>query len=91
MSALMQEMQTDIGLVSTVVARSSLSFIDGEKGILEYVGYDTSESNINGMGFYKIRQVMTYINAILYNYRHSILFTICVLIMLSMCLSMCVR
>ena len=33
-------MQTDIGLVSTVVARSSLSFIDGEKGVLEYVGYD---------------------------------------------------
>ncbi len=36
-------MQTDIGLVSTVVARSSLSFIDGEKGILEYVGYDIDD------------------------------------------------
>ncbi len=36
----MQEMQTDIGLVNTIVARSSLSFIDGEKGVLEYVGYD---------------------------------------------------
>ena len=43
MSAVMQEMQTDIGLVSTVVARSSLSFIDGEKGILEYVGYDIDD------------------------------------------------
>lgn len=43
MSVLMQEMQTDIGLVSTVVARSSLSFIDGEKGILEYVGYDIDD------------------------------------------------
>ena len=36
----MPEMQIDIGLVHTVVARSALSFIDGEKGILEYVGYD---------------------------------------------------
>ena len=36
-------MQTDIGLVSTVVARSSLSFIDGEKGVLEYVGYDIDD------------------------------------------------
>jgi citrate synthase len=36
----MQEMHIDIGLVNTIVARSSLSFIDGEKGILEYVGYD---------------------------------------------------
>ncbi len=36
----MQEMQTDIGLVNTIVARSSLSFINGEKGVLEYVGYD---------------------------------------------------
>jgi citrate synthase len=35
----MQEMHTDIGLVNTIVARSSLSFINGEKGILEYVGY----------------------------------------------------
>ena len=43
MSAVMQEMQTDIGLVSTVVARSSLSFIDGEKGVLEYVGYDIDD------------------------------------------------
>ena len=43
MSAVMQEMQTDIGLVSTVVARSSLSIIDGEKGILEYVGYDIDD------------------------------------------------
>ena len=39
MSTIMQEMQTDIGLVNTIVARSALSFIDGEKGILEYVGY----------------------------------------------------
>lgn len=36
-------MQTDIGLVSTVVARSSLSFIDGGKGILEYVGYNIDD------------------------------------------------
>ena len=36
----MQEMHTDIGLVHTIVARSALSFIDGEKGVLEYVGYD---------------------------------------------------
>ncbi|MDP6541159.1 MAG: citrate/2-methylcitrate synthase [Phycisphaerales bacterium] len=40
MSTAMPEMQIDIGLVHTVVARSALSFIDGEKGILEYVGYD---------------------------------------------------
>jgi citrate synthase len=39
----MQEMQTDIGLVSTIVARSALSFIDGEKGVLEYVGYDIDD------------------------------------------------
>lgn len=39
MSTIMQEMHTDIGLVNTIVARSSLSFIDGERGILEYVGY----------------------------------------------------
>ena len=39
MSTVMQEMHTDIGLVNTIVARSSLSFINGEKGILEYVGY----------------------------------------------------
>lgn len=39
----MQEMHTDIGLVNTIVARSSLSFIDGEKGVLEYVGYDIDD------------------------------------------------
>ena len=39
-SAVMPEMNVDIGLVNTIVARSSLSFIDGEKGVLEYVGYD---------------------------------------------------
>ena len=43
MSATMQEMHTDIGLVNTIVARSALSFIDGEKGILEYVGYDIDD------------------------------------------------
>ena len=43
MSTTMQEMQTDIGLVHTIVARSSLSFIDGEKGVLEYVGYDIDD------------------------------------------------
>ncbi len=43
MSAIMQEMHTDIGLVNTIVARSALSFIDGEKGILEYVGYDIDD------------------------------------------------
>lgn len=43
MSATMQEMHTDIGLVNTIVARSSLSFIDGEKGVLEYVGYDIDD------------------------------------------------
>ncbi|MBC8201089.1 MAG: citrate synthase [Planctomycetes bacterium] len=36
-------MHIDIGLVNTIVARSSLSFIDGEKGILEYVGYDIDD------------------------------------------------
>ena len=40
MSNTMQQMHTDIGLVNTIVARSSLSFIDGEKGILEYEGFD---------------------------------------------------
>lgn len=40
MSNMMQEMHTDIGLVNTIVARSSLSFIDGEQGILEYEGFD---------------------------------------------------
>jgi citrate synthase len=39
----MQEMQTDIGLVNTIVARSALSFIDGENGVLEYVGYDIDD------------------------------------------------
>ena len=43
MSVTMQEMHTDIGLVNTIVARSSLSFIDGEKGVLEYVGYDIDD------------------------------------------------
>lgn len=43
MSTEMQEMHIDIGLVNTIVARSSLSFIDGEKGILEYVGYDIDD------------------------------------------------
>lgn len=43
MSTIMQEMHTDIGLVNTIVARSSLSFIDGEKGILEYVGYNIDD------------------------------------------------
>jgi citrate synthase len=43
MSNAMQEMHTDIGLVKTIVARSSLSFIDGERGILEYVGYDIDD------------------------------------------------
>ncbi len=40
MSNMMHEMHIDIGLVNTIVARSSLSFIDGEKGILEYEGFD---------------------------------------------------
>ena len=43
MSNTMQEMQTDIGLVNTIVARSALSFIDGENGVLEYVGYDIDD------------------------------------------------
>ena len=43
MSATMQEMHIDIGLVNTIVARSSLSFIDGDNGILEYVGYDIDD------------------------------------------------
>ena len=43
MSTAMQEMHTDIGLVNTIVARSSLSFINGEEGILEYVGYDIDD------------------------------------------------
>jgi len=40
MSGALHEMHIDIGLVNTIVARSSLSFINGEEGILEYVGYD---------------------------------------------------
>ncbi len=40
MSTAMEEMHTDIGLVNTIVARSSLSFINGEEGVLEYVGFD---------------------------------------------------
>jgi citrate synthase len=36
-------MHTDIGLVNTIVARSSLSFINGEEGVLEYVGYDIDD------------------------------------------------
>ena len=36
-------MQIDIGLVNTIVARSSLSFIDGEIGVLEYVGLDIDD------------------------------------------------
>ncbi len=43
MSNVMQEMHVDIGLVNTIVAHSSLSFIDGEQGILEYVGYDIDQ------------------------------------------------
>jgi citrate synthase len=39
MSITMQNMHTDIGLVNTIVARSAISFIDGENGVLEYVGY----------------------------------------------------
>lgn len=39
----MNEMHIDIGLVNTIVARSSLSFINGEEGILEYVGYDIDD------------------------------------------------
>ena len=40
MSSALHEMHIDIGLVNTIVARSSLSFINGEEGVLEYVGYD---------------------------------------------------
>ena len=40
MSGALHEMHIDIGLVNTIVARSSLSFINGEEGVLEYVGYD---------------------------------------------------
>ena len=40
MSSALDEMHIDIGLVNSIVARSSLSFINGEEGILEYVGYD---------------------------------------------------
>ena len=40
MSSALNEMHIDIGLVNSIVARSSLSFINGEEGILEYVGYD---------------------------------------------------
>ncbi len=43
MSNAMQDMHIDIGLVNTIVARSSLSFINGEEGILEYVGYDIDD------------------------------------------------
>jgi len=37
------EMNFDIGLVNTIVARSSLSWIDGLNGVLEYVGYDIDD------------------------------------------------
>ncbi len=43
MSTAMHNMHTDIGLVNTIVARSSLSFINGEEGVLEYVGYDIDD------------------------------------------------
>ncbi|MCP4795611.1 MAG: citrate synthase, partial [Phycisphaeraceae bacterium] len=34
------EKQFDQGLVNTIAAETQMSFIDGEKGILEYVGID---------------------------------------------------
>ena len=55
MSTAMQEMHTDIGLVNTIVARSSLSFINGEEGILEYVGYsidDLARNDLSAADFY---------------------------------------
>ena len=39
MSTAMQDMHIDIGLDNTIVARSSISYINGEEGVLEYVGY----------------------------------------------------
>ncbi len=38
-----RDMNTDFGLDNTIVARSSLSWIDGQKGVLEYVGYDIDD------------------------------------------------
>ena len=35
-----QEKQKDVGLVNTIAAETKMSFIDGEKGVLEYVGID---------------------------------------------------
>ena len=43
MAAVSPEMNFDIGLVNTIVARSSLSWIDGLNGVLEYVGYDIDD------------------------------------------------
>ena len=34
------EKQFDHGLVGTIVAETAMSFIDGERGVLEYVGID---------------------------------------------------
>ena len=34
------EKQFDQGLVNTIAAETSMSFIDGERGVLEYVGID---------------------------------------------------
>ena len=35
-----QERQKDVGLVNTIAAETNMSFIDGERGVLEYVGID---------------------------------------------------
>ena len=34
------EKQFDQGLVNTIAAETQMSFIDGERGVLEYVGID---------------------------------------------------
>jgi hypothetical protein len=48
---------------------------------LEYMGYDTSDSVVKGMGKYKIRQVWTYVKEFFYNH------TVYILIILSLLIS----
>jgi citrate synthase len=40
MTTTMSELRRDEGLANTIAAESQMSFIDGEKGVLEYVGID---------------------------------------------------
>jgi citrate synthase len=40
MTPAMTELRRDVGLANTIASDSQMSFIDGEKGVLEYVGID---------------------------------------------------